>query len=335
MSNYAQTTFFTPKDSLPITDPNKTIFGAAYDVEFSNISAAIATKPDASTTASYLNVNVTGSALPANGIYLPAANNLGFTTNTVLRATIILGMFMAGATGGDKGAGTINATGLFINGSPVSTAVGANPSATIGLAAVNGVAATFMTSDSAPALSQAIAPTWTGNHVFNPPSGTPLLVKLNGTTVFSVNGTSSPTIQGYGPTAAALIDMTPDTGSFTGTLTGMTSATTGTVNWARFGNVVMLWITATIAGTSNLNTMTMTGLPAAIQPAHTHAVLCSRVEDLNGSNELCEASVTGGTITFALCSVPAGFTNFSASNFGATASTKGLTAGWSIMYPLT
>src|SRR5271165_5076070 len=45
---------------------------------------------------------------------------------------------------------------------------GANPSATVGLSAVNGTAATFITSDSAPALSQAIAPTWTGKHTFSP-----------------------------------------------------------------------------------------------------------------------------------------------------------------------
>jgi hypothetical protein len=43
----------------------------------------------------------------------------------------------------------------------------ANPTAVVGLAAVNGSATTFMRSDSAPALSQAIAPTWTGKHIFN------------------------------------------------------------------------------------------------------------------------------------------------------------------------
>jgi len=43
---------------------------------------------------------------------------------------------------------------------------GANPTATIGLAAVNGSATTFLRSDGAPALSQAIAPTWTGAHIF-------------------------------------------------------------------------------------------------------------------------------------------------------------------------
>lgn len=46
----------------------------------------------------------------------------------------------------------------------------ANPTATIGLATTNGVAGTLMRSDAAPALSQAIAPTWTAKHTFGLPS---------------------------------------------------------------------------------------------------------------------------------------------------------------------
>lgn len=42
----------------------------------------------------------------------------------------------------------------------------ANPSGTIGLAAVNGSAASAIRSDGAPALSQAIAPTWSGTHTY-------------------------------------------------------------------------------------------------------------------------------------------------------------------------
>lgn len=45
--------------------------------------------------------------------------------------------------------------------------LGANPSATSGLSAVNGVATSYMRSDGAPALSQAIAPTWTATHNFS------------------------------------------------------------------------------------------------------------------------------------------------------------------------
>jgi hypothetical protein len=43
----------------------------------------------------------------------------------------------------------------------------ANPTGTVGLAAVNGVATTALRSDGAPALSQAIAPTWTAQHIFS------------------------------------------------------------------------------------------------------------------------------------------------------------------------
>lgn len=49
---------------------------------------------------------------------------------------------------------------------------GADPAATVGLSAVNGVATTFMRSDASPALSQAIAPTWTGAHLWNGVTGT-------------------------------------------------------------------------------------------------------------------------------------------------------------------
>lgn len=52
-------------------------------------------------------------------------------------------------------------------GGGTSSAVGANPTASLGLAAVNGSAATFMRSDAAPALNQSIAPTWLGFHTFN------------------------------------------------------------------------------------------------------------------------------------------------------------------------
>jgi len=42
----------------------------------------------------------------------------------------------------------------------------ANPTASVGLVAVNGVATTAMRSDGAPALDQGIVPTWTGLHTF-------------------------------------------------------------------------------------------------------------------------------------------------------------------------
>lgn len=49
----------------------------------------------------------------------------------------------------------------------------ANPTGTIGLTAVNGSASSAIRSDGAPALSQAIVPTWTGIHTFN---GSPSII---------------------------------------------------------------------------------------------------------------------------------------------------------------
>lgn len=81
------------------------------------------------------------------------------------------GFVVGSATGGAQGAGTVNAQGVFVNGAAVVTGaglpVGANPTGTVGLTAVNGSAATFLRSDGAPPLSQAISPTWTGVHTFS------------------------------------------------------------------------------------------------------------------------------------------------------------------------
>ena len=60
---------------------------------------------------------------------------------------------------------------VFIMSASTSTTY-ANPTASVGLAAVNGVLSTAMRSDSAPALSQAIVPTWTGFHTFSAPNNT-------------------------------------------------------------------------------------------------------------------------------------------------------------------
>lgn len=83
---------------------------------------------------------------------------------------------------------------------------------------------------------------------------------------FAVTGGASGALQGFGPVAAALVDMTPDTGTFTGTFTGMTTVVTGTCTWTRSGKLVTLYIPAG-SGVSNASTYTMTGVPAAIQPA--------------------------------------------------------------------
>jgi|HubBroStandDraft_4_1064222.scaffolds.fasta_scaffold00106_26 hypothetical protein len=106
------------------------------------------------------------------------------------------GVTVGSPTGGSQGLGTINATGLFVNGAAVKTTSisSANPSATIGLAAVDGTALTFMTSDSAPALSQAIVPTMTGAWTFTPSSAVTAVTinaRVNAAGLSLVGGTNT------------------------------------------------------------------------------------------------------------------------------------------------
>jgi hypothetical protein len=65
----------------------------------------------------------------------------------------------------------------------------ANPTATLGLTAINGTATTFMRSDAAPALNVGIAPTWTGLHTYSRSlSGTEIALGLN---ITSITGTTA------------------------------------------------------------------------------------------------------------------------------------------------
>jgi hypothetical protein len=118
------------------------------------------------------------------------------------------------------------------------------------------------------------------------------------------------------------------TGSFTATLTGMTGATTGLVYYAVSGSIVTLSCTA-LTGTSNSTVMTMTGLPAALQPASQYQAIPVNLE--NGTADILGmAYVTpgGGTISF-YPSVASGWNN---ATFAATG-TKGLTL-FSLTYSL-
>lgn len=76
---------------------------------------------------------------------------------------------------GDSGSGSPQeitiGSGLTMTGTTLSSSggggTGANPTASVGLSTVNGVATTFLRSDGAPALDVSIAPTWTGTHTFS------------------------------------------------------------------------------------------------------------------------------------------------------------------------
>lgn len=137
---------------------------------------------------------------------------------------------------------------------------------------------------------------------------------------------SAPYIQGYGPVAAALVDMTPDTGSFTGALTGFAANQNVSCHWVRMGNVVMLFL-AGITAASTATTMTMTGLPAAITPASAFTVPCILEDNGNIALDGANFAASSGTITFGKA---IGFSG------GFTASgTKGIGANQWLSYALT
>ena len=121
---------------------------------------------------------------------------------------------------------------------------------------------------------------------------------------------------------------TMDSGTFTGTLTGMTSGTTGTVNWTRSGNIVALYIANSITGTSNSTSMSMTGIPTALQSLNAQTAACL-VEDNGIVNSAAIASIAAGTLSFLKLSGTA----YSSTAFTASG-TKGITAQWGIVYAI-
>lgn len=65
----------------------------------------------------------------------------------------------------------------------------------------------------------------------------------------------------YGPTAATLLDITPDSGSFTAVYSGTSG--TSTASWVRIGRLGFLYLGA-LSGTGSGTNFYMTNLPAAI-----------------------------------------------------------------------
>jgi hypothetical protein len=130
-----------------------------------------------STSIPSFTVNAKGLVTAASGnvVIAPA----GTLTGTTL-ASNVTASSLTSAAGGTFNTGAFNAV-----------VAGANPTASIGLTAVNGAASTFLRSDGAPALDQSIAPTWTGTHQFNAVS--PIKVGSTATSGFQLYNTTDQT----------------------------------------------------------------------------------------------------------------------------------------------
>jgi hypothetical protein len=117
-------------------------------------------------------------------------------------------------------------------------------------------------------------------------------------------------------------------GTFTGTITGVSSGGTGTVTYQRFGKLVYLTATAGVTGVSNTTAMTMTGIPAIIQPAGTPLAVCSRTVNGSGLQNPTDCQISGGTMTF--CAYTG--TTSCSTNGWLGSGNKGVPTGWTAVY---
>lgn len=122
-------------------------------------------------------------AAPAGANGVPSFRAIAATDLPVATASVV-GVVKPGTGLAVAGDGTLNVT------TTVPTA--ANPTASAGLTAVNGTATTFMRSDAAPAINQAIAPTWSGQHTF---SLSPVVPTVAGSTDSTTKAASTAFVQ--------------------------------------------------------------------------------------------------------------------------------------------
>lgn len=192
----------------------------------------------------------------------------------------------------------------------------------IGTAAFGGFAGAELFSDGTRGAFQA----------YNRGSAAYISATIGGSTVALLYGASQTTglsvgasgVSGLGPVAGALIDMTPDASTFTGTLTGMTATVTNTCVWSRQGNQVTIYFGIGV-GTSNSTTFTMTGLPAAIQPARTQMLpVIGALESNSGIVVNTSAQITNSsTVTFFIGGSSTAWTNVLG---------KGISSAFSVTY---
>ena len=166
-----------------------------------------------------------------------------------------------------------------------------NPSASVGLTAVNGAAATFMRSDAAPALSQSIAPKWTGLHTFS----TAGIISNASSTIQILNADSlalrsALTVPNGGTGAVTLTGCL--TGNGTGAITGNGTCATFAYPWTTESTWMATTSKLSISGGvmsmasstfSNLNIGTSTFSGAATFSGLTATTTFRGVVDLGGA----------------------------------------------------
>ncbi len=101
---------------------NVSEIGITTNLEFNGSDLRVIAAPTFSGVVTGAAFVPTGSSVPTNGMYLSASNTVAFAANSTNIFTYTTNGLIVGApTGSYKGAGTINATGLYVNGVAVLT----------------------------------------------------------------------------------------------------------------------------------------------------------------------------------------------------------------------
>lgn len=123
-------------------------------------------------------------------------------------------------------------------------------------------------------------------------------------------------------------------GTFTATITGMTTTTTGTINYSINGNICVLTALNAILGTSNSIAMSLTNLPSQCVPTTGGPIVPCWVQPGSGySIALAGAIVNGNTVYF-LFPVTLTTAGINLSGEFPGSGTAGVPVGWTITYPL-
>lgn len=160
-----------------------------------------------------------------------------------------------------------------------------------------------------------------------------LTVNRTGTVVNSIN-LQATAVQVNGVNIASI---TQTSATFTGTLTGMSGATTCSMKYRKTGSSITIFnVGGQCTGTSNSTSMTMTGLPAAVQPSQ--AVTGLAIFVINNNVPIYAAfdiASAGSTITFSPTSsaTASPYLTSASTNFTNTG-TKGIVGAFQIVYDL-
>lgn len=178
------------------------------DILYASGTAALS-KLSAVSAGSYLRSTAVGGAPVWSTVKIPNAAVLGDLWYGSAASTITA---LAGNTTSTKqflaqtGTGAVSAApawaAIAVADLPIAAA---NPSASVGLTAVNGTSTNYIRADGAPALSQAIAPTWTGLHTWSQSLGS-----------FSATGNPFLKLVNTSATAQTPLDFFSNTSTMTG-----------------------------------------------------------------------------------------------------------------------